>query len=260
MPRVKKTDTTEDLKKKNVKPAVKTAVKDAVVKGEPAVKGKPVKQGKNLTVDVYGLDGKVTGTITLPEEIFGEKVNKQLLAQAVRVYLANKRQGTVSTKTRSEVDGSTAKIYRQKGTGRARHGSKRAPIFVHGGVAFGPKPRDFSLKLSKKMKRKALYNALSVKLADGEIKILSGLEALEPKTKQFMGVIGKLGLDGKKRSVLLVSPSELENVKLAARNVQGITYTAVQRINVYDILKYKQLLVMKESIDEMKKYFLSEQK
>ena len=110
----------------------------AVVSEKPADK-----KYVTVSVDVVGIDGKVTGKISLPGEIFGEKLNKALLAQVVRVYLANQRQGTASTKTRGEVEGSTAKIYRQKGTGRARHGSKRAPIFVKGGVVFGPKPRRF---------------------------------------------------------------------------------------------------------------------
>src|SRR6266404_5428662 len=167
---------------KTVKSATKTVNKEAVVKvAEPTRSASAVnaevsvskktteKAYATVSVAVVGIDGKVSGKVSLPGEMFGEKVNKALLAQAVRVYLANQRQGNASTKTRGEVDGSTAKIYRQKGTGRARHGSKRAPIFVKGGIVFGPKPRDFSLSLPQKMKRKALFSALSAKVKDKEV-------------------------------------------------------------------------------------------
>src|SRR5579885_383385 len=214
MTQAKKQTTKESAKRivKNVKsqPTVQTAnaaggkgegrkstTKKADVK-TAAIEQKVAKQdGVNLLIDVYGIDRKVSGKVSLPHVIFGEKVNKQLLAQAVRVYLANKRQGTVSTKTRGEVDGSTRKIYRQKGTGRARHGSVRAPIFVHGGVVHGPKPRDYSLNLPKKMRRKALFSALSAKLQDGQIKVVAGFEKLEPKTKAFISAITPFQFDKK---------------------------------------------------------------
>lgn len=247
---VKKTVVKEAPKKKVVKETgdVESEVKVEAVKA-PKVEGK-----SSLTIDVYGLDGKVAGKISLPEEIFGEKVNKTLLAQAVRVYLANKRQGNASTKTRGEVDGSTRKIYRQKGTGRARHGSVRAPIFVKGGIVFGPKPRDFSLDLPKKMRRKALYSALAAKLNDGEVKVLSGLEAIEPKTKNFASAMKNLGLVEKK--LLLVLSEDVQAVKRAARNVQGVSSTVVKRLNAYDVLNNKNVVVTKDAIEEMKKHFL----
>src|SRR6185437_7247197 len=169
---VKKTAVKKEAPKKVSKPSAKAAeVKEtaskSAVKAEVAVSVSQKEKSKvaPVSVDVVGIDGKVTGKIALPGEIFGEKLNKALLAQAVRVYLANQRQGNASTKTRGEVDGSTRKIYRQKGTGRARHGSVRAPIFVHGGIAHGPKPRDFSLTMPQKMKQKALFSALSTKLS-----------------------------------------------------------------------------------------------
>lgn len=255
--KLKETKETEEPKvvkkvtPKKVVKKVESAVSDAVVSkarvATPSV-------ASSLKVDVYGLDGKVTGTITLPEEIFGEKVNKTLLAQAVRVYLANKRQGNASTKTRGEVDGSTRKIYRQKGTGRARHGSVRAPIFVKGGIVFGPKPRDFGLDLPKKMRRKALISALSAKLKDGEIKVLSGLGDMEPKTKHFISAMKNLSLDGKK--LLLVMKEDVQTVKRASRNVQRVSSTAVKRLNAYDVLNNKQVLIMKDAVEAMEKYFL----
>jgi len=254
MPRTKKTTTEEKTVKKESKVSVaKPATKNAVaVKSEVPKKSTKVK----LSIDVFDLNGNSAGTITLPEEIFGEKLNKQLLAQAVRVYMANKRQGNASTKTRGEVDGSTRKIYRQKGTGRARHGSIRAPIFVHGGVVHGPKPRDYSLGLPKKMKRKALFSALSAKLADGDVKILSGLETIEPKTKLFVSVIKKLGYDEKKRKLLLVTTGEAGNIKRAVRNVEGVEFIKAEQLNAYDALRNKNLLFMKTAISEMEKYFL----
>lgn len=257
--KVTKSVKTEEVKtesKREVKP--KTVAKETV-KAEASVK--PAKKAENkgsLTIDVVDLEGRVVEKLTLPVEMFGEKVNKTLLAQAVRIYLANKRQGTASTKTRGEVDGSTRKIYRQKGTGRARHGSVRAPIFVKGGIVFGPKPRDFGMQFPKKMRRKALFSALSSKLANGEVKVLAGLETIEPKTKQFVSVINKLGYVDKKRKVLVVTALEPENVKRAAGNVPGIVVTGAKRLNALDVLNTKHILVMKDAIEEMKKNFLGE--
>jgi large subunit ribosomal protein L4 len=164
------------------KPAVKSAVKKKTtetVSAAAPVATKPVapvraarKQAANLTVDMYDAAGKVTGSVSLPEEVFGAKINKRLIAQAVRIYLANQREGSASTKSRGEVQGSTRKIYRQKGTGRARHGGVRAPIFVHGGIAHGPKPRDFSLKMPQKMKRAALFATLSLKAQTNAVRVI----------------------------------------------------------------------------------------
>jgi large subunit ribosomal protein L4 len=209
-----------------------------------------------MPLSVYGLDGKAAGKVSVSAEIFGEKVNKKLISQAVRVYLANQRQGTVATKTRGEVDGSSRKIYRQKGTGRARHGSLRAPIFVKGGVVFGPRPRDFSLDLPKKMKRKALFSALSGKLVDGEVKVVSGFEEIKPKTKNFVTALQKLGLDGKKRSVLLVTAGKTENLKRSAGNVEGICLLPANLLNTYEVIKHKHVVLMKEALAAMEKTFL----
>ena len=217
------------------------------------------KKASGLTIDVFDAKGKVTGKISLPKEIFGVKVNKQLLAQAVRVYLANQRKGTASTKTRGEVHGSTRKIWRQKGTGRARHGSRKAPIFVHGGIVFGPHPRDFSLKMSKKMKKLALFSALSAKLKNKEIKAVTGLEKLEPKTKSMVEVIKNLGINGEKRDILMVVPKakeELENVYRAARNIEGLRIVNANTLNTYEVLNNKLILLMNEAITTMKENFL----
>lgn len=218
----------------------------------------PAAKSISLTADILDLTGKAIDKISLPEEIFAAKINKVLIAQAVKVFLANQRQGTASTKTRGEVEGSTRKIYRQKGTGRARHGSIRAPIFVHGGVVFGPKPRDYSLKLPQKMKRSALFSALSAKFNDGEIKILQDLEKLEPKTKKFAEVIKNLGLENRKKKILLITAAETKNLKRAAQNIEGVSITAAQRLNTYDILNHRQLIFMKEAIEKLSEHFLKQ--
>lgn len=204
----------------------------------------------SLKADVVNTKGKVVGDIELPKEFFGVTVNKALIAQAVRVYLANQRRGTSSTKTRGEVQGSTRKIYQQKGTGRARHGSKRAPIFVHGGIVSGPKPRDFSLTMPAKMRKKALSAALSAKYSDGTVKIITGLDKIEPKTKIMTGIFKNLALDGKRKSVALVLPSKIDNVEKAARNIDGVDILFTKQLNTYDVIKRKYMLFMKEAVQQ----------
>jgi len=220
----------------------------------PKSNSRPSQKG-SLSASVYDVKGKAIGRVSLPVEIFGVEVKPSLLAQAVRVYLANQRQGTLSTKTRGEVQGSTRKIYRQKGTGRARHGGIRAPIFVHGGIAFGPKPRDFSLSMPQKMRRQALFGALSTKLKDGEIKIMGGLEKIQPKTKVMAKALKSLEINGK---TLLVTPGgykNFESVFRAARNIEGVKIMTAETLNTYDVLNNRALILMKESIDTIKKHY-----
>jgi large subunit ribosomal protein L4 len=252
---VKKTTVVATENKTEAKVSVKEAT---VVDVEVSVsKEKTEKKADAVSIDVFGLDGKVTGKVSLPGEMFGEKVNKALLAQAVRVYLANQRQGNASTKTRGEVDGSTAKIYRQKGTGRARHGSKRAPIFVKGGVVFGPKPRDYSLSLPQKMKRKALFIALSAKVRDNEVTVIGDLGVIEPKTKVFAEMLRSLKIADKKQKLLfVVAGKDATPVLRAGRNVRGVSFIPSRQVNTYKVLAATRLVMMKESIDEMKEHFL----
>jgi large subunit ribosomal protein L4 len=242
--------------KKTVKVS-KTVAKRAPVAKKAVAKVAAVKE-TGLKQSVYDVKGKVSESINLPAEIFGVKINKTLMTQAVRVYLANQRRGTLSTKSRGEVKISTRKIYRQKGTGRARHGAASAPIFVGGGIAFGPKPRDFSLKLNQSMKRVALFSALTSKLKDGEIKIITGLEKIEPKTKKMVAVIQHLELNGKNAQVLLILPAgnEFTNITKAGRNIQGITITPANLINTYTVLSNKRILFMKDAINSLKETFL----
>ena len=263
---VKKTTTAKTVKKEAAKapkaPAVKKAVKEAPVKAEASVSTakKAEKKYAAVSVDVVNLDGKVTGKISLPGELFGEKVNKALLAQAVRVYLANQRQGTVSTKTRGEVDGSTRKIYRQKGTGRARHGSLRAPIFVKGGVVFGPKPRDYSLSFPQKMKRKALASALSAKVKDKELVVIEGLSEIKPKTKVFVTMMKNIKVTDAKTNVLFVTSVKVEPVIRAGRNVPGVQFIPATLLNTYAVLTAKNIVVMKDAVEEMKQHFARKDK
>jgi large subunit ribosomal protein L4 len=253
-------------KAKASKPVVKAVKKEDVVKVEAqaavAIAKKAPKESKNaaVSVDVYGVDGKVSGKVSLPGAIFGERVNKDLIAQAVRVYLANQRQGNASTKSRGEVDGSTRKIYRQKGTGRARHGGVRAPIFVKGGIAHGPKPRDFGLSMPKKMKRKALFSALSAKAKDSQVMVLSGLEAIEPKTKVFAAVLKKLGVANKKQKLLFVTGANADTAKRAGGNIPGVTFTTVNQLNTYEVLNTKNLVLLKDAVTEMEKFYLGKDK
>lgn len=236
--RARKIATTENTEKISVKPAVARKASSRAKRG-------------SLTVDVYDIKGKVVDKVQLPNEFFGAKINNQLMAQAVRVYLANQRRGTVSTKTRGEVKGSTRKIYRQKGTGRARMGSIRSPIRVHGGLAHGPKPRDYSLKLPQKMKQASLVSALSGKLKAGEVKVVKGLEKISPKTKVAASVLENLGFNTKQKSVLLVLPQKLENIKRASKNIKGVDILLANQLNTYEVLRSKSLLFTKQAVDLM---------
>ena len=217
---------------------------------------------KALELEIFDAKGKVKETITLSKVMFGAKINKALLSQAVRVYLANQRMGTASTKDRGEVAGSTKKIWQQKGTGRARHGSRKAPIFVGGGVAFGPKPRDYSLSMPKNMKRLALFCALSSKLKDGEIKGVASLTKLEPKTKLIEDVLNNLDISKKKRNILFVLPfgEEFENLHRAAKNLSGVNILNANMLNAYEVLNNRLILLLKESIPVMEETFLKNEK
>jgi len=214
---------------------------------------KVVEKPTGLRAPVLGVDGKSSGHVTLPEELFGAKVNKAILAQAVRVYLANQREGGAKTKTRGEVEGSTRKIYKQKGTGRARHGGIRAPIFVGGGRAFGPRIHSFKLEMSKSMKRVALASALSEKYEKKGIIIVDGLEALKPKTKLLAGALQAVGALG---SVLLALPKESAMLKRAARNISSVDILPCIDLHPYTIMTHTKLVMTKGALEEMKKHFI----
>lgn len=228
MPRIKKV---EKPVKKIIAKKVKTVPKKAA----------------GLVVPVYSLLGVSAGTMSLPKEIFGREVNKKLLAQAVRVYSFNQKMITASTKTRGEVKGTTAKMYAQKGTGRARHGAKTAPIFVGGGIAFGPKPRKVSLNLPKKMRKAALLSAFSAKAKDNEIRGLTGLEKASGKTKQLAKLLSKI----KVNSALIITSGKLDNIVRATNNLQKIDVLPISQINTFEILKHKMLLIEKNALAKL---------
>lgn len=218
--------------------------KELRVKKETKTRDTRKSRGTLLSVPVYSLTGRTAGTLSLPKEVFGQKVNEKLLTQALRVYMTNQKTLPGSTKTRGEVRGSTAKIYRQKGTGRARHGAIRAPIFIGGGIAFGPKPRKVRLDLPKKMKKTALVSALSEKMGNKEILGISGTEKATGKTKQMVQLFKKVGT----RNALIVTGEKSDNVVRAVRNIPGSNVLPANLINAYEVLKHDKLLITKEAI------------
>ncbi len=202
-------------------------------------------------VSVYNMEGKAVGSIELNDAIFGVEINEHLVHLAVVQQLANKRQGTQSAKTRSEVSGGGRKPWRQKGTGHARQGSSRSPQWKGGGVVFAPKPRDYSFKLNKKEKRLALKSALTSRVAAEKIYVLDELNFDEIKTKKMAAVLDNL----KVNKALVVLGEKNENVILSARNIPSVRTALVNTINVYDILKYDSLVLTKEAVAKIEEVY-----
>ncbi|MFV0503239.1 MAG: 50S ribosomal protein L4 [Lachnospirales bacterium] len=202
-------------------------------------------------VAVYDMNGSKVSDIELNENVFGIEVNEHVVHQAVVQYLANQRQGTKSTKTRSEVRGGGRKPWRQKGTGRARQGSIRSPQWTGGGVVFAPKPRDFSFKLNRKVKRLALKSVLTSKVTEEKMIVLDKLTLDAPKTKDMVNVVNKLNLE----NALVVMCDGCKNVILSTRNIPNIKTADVSTINVYDILKHDKLVVTKEAIEKIQEVY-----
>jgi large subunit ribosomal protein L4 len=221
---------------------------ETVKEVKAAKSSKQTEVTNDLSVPVYSLAGAADGTLKLPEEIFGGKVNKTLLAQAIRVYSTNLKTLSGSTKTRGQVQGSTVKIFKQKGTGNARHGSKRAPIFVGGGIVFGPKHRDLRLDLPTKMRKAALLSALSFKTADKAVIGLSGLDKASGKTKEFANVMKKVINNKKQLSALIVIDQRQDNVVRGVNNLEGIDVITAKNINAYEVIKHNLLLITKEAV------------
>ena len=197
-------------------------------------------------VAVYNMQGNTVGELELNDEIFAAPVNTGLMHQAVVMYLANQRRGTAATKTRAAVSGGGRKPWRQKGTGRARHGSIRSPIWVGGGVTFGPQPRDYRLAMPKKARRQALKSALSSKVAAGSLIVVDELKFDEPKTRRMIEVLNNLQVQGK---ALVVTVSDGGNVVLSARNIPGVNTIRAQDLNVYAVLNSEQLIMTKEAVE-----------
>ena len=204
------------------------------------------------TVSVYDMTGKQTGTLELSADVFGIEPNQTVLHSAVVNYLANQRQGTQSTKTRTEVSGGGKKPWRQKGTGHARQGSTRAPQWTHGGIALGPKPRSYRFVLPKKMRRLALKSAFSSKVAADDMLVLDSLAMDEYKTKTIVSMLAALGADKK---VLLVLPEKNEKVVCSARNIPGVKTALVNTLNVYDVLNADKFIVVKDAVAQMEEVY-----
>ena len=192
------------------------------------------------TLDVVDLNHEKVGQVDLADEVFGAEVNNDLLYEAVRQYQAGQRAGTHKTKVRSEVAGAGKKLWKQKGTGRARSGSIRSPLWRHGGTVFGPVPRDYGYKLPKKMLVGALRSALSAKLRDGELKVVQAFQFPEHKTKAAAAALARLETG---RTVLLVDNGDNPNLELGVRNIKGVTLLATREVNPYHLLGHQSVLL-----------------
>ena len=203
------------------------------------------------SVALYNKKGEKVGDINLSDNVFGTEVNADVLHQVVVAQLANKRQGTQSAKTRSEVSGGGIKPWRQKGTGRARQGSIRAPQWIHGGVVFAPKPRDYRVSIPKSMRRVAMKSALSSKVKDNEIVVLENLEVEKPKTKEIVNMLNAFNA---KKTLIVVAESN-QNVYRSAKNIPGVKVIPANNLNVYDILKYEKFLVTKDAVSKIEEVY-----
>ena len=203
-------------------------------------------------VDVYDIKGKKVSDVELNEKIFGIEPNENIVHEVLINYLANQRQGTQSTKTRAEVRGGGRKPWRQKGTGRARQGSIRAPQWIKGGIALGPKPRSYSYTLNKKEKRLAIRSVLSSKVLEKELTVVDKLELKEIKTKSMVKAFADLKLTGK---TLVVLPEKNLNVQASTNNIEGAKTILVNEINVYDLLKYTNLVLPLDTVKKIEEVY-----
>ena len=222
-------------------------VKKIETKAKTIIKPAPAATSK-LAAEAFDVLGKSQGTVGLSKEVFSAKENPSLLAQAYRVYFANDNPRMAHTKTRGEVRGGGRKPWRQKGTGRARAGSSRSPLWVGGGITFGPRYHDLKISLPQKMKQKSLPLALTQKLKSGSIKVITNLESVSPKTKIVSGLLAKLGTKG---TTLIVISEKNQNLKLATRNIQNLSTENVKNLNAYKVLKHTNLIFSKEAIAKL---------
>ena len=203
-------------------------------------------------VDVYDLNGKKVSDVEIAEAIFGIEQNEAIVHSVLVNYLANQRQGTQSTKTRAEVRGGGRKPWRQKGTGRARQGSIRAPQWVKGGIALGPKPRSYKYTVNKKERRLAIKSLLSSKVLEKELTVVDKLELAEIKTKTMVKALADLKVEGK---TLIVLPENNKNVLMSARNIEGVKTITLNNINVFDLLKYNNLVLPLETVKKIEEVY-----
>ena len=203
-------------------------------------------------MDVYDVEGKKVSTVDLNEEIFGIEPNEAVVHSVLVNFLANQRQGTQSNKTRAEVRGGGRKPWRQKGTGRARQGSIRAPQWIKGGIALGPKPRSYKYQVNKKEKRLAIKSCLSSKVLENQLVVVDSLPFKEIKTKEMAKTLTNLKVEGK---TLILLPEKNETVQKSARNIEGVKTTLVNTINVYDLLKYNNLVVTLDTVKKLEEVY-----
>jgi large subunit ribosomal protein L4 len=199
-------------------------------------------------LDLLTIGGAVKGQVELSAALFDQKGKKGLVWEAVKCYLANQRQGNACTKTRAEVSGTGKKPHRQKHTGHARQGSKRSPQFVGGGIAWGPRPRDYSYELPKKLRRQALVLALSARKGEDAVMVVEDFELPEPKTREMVKVLKGLNLDGK---VLLLTGVASENLKRASRNLPGLTVTTARLVNTYDVVSHERIVLTESALKQL---------
>ena len=202
-------------------------------------------------VDLLNMEGKKVGTVELAESVFAAEVNESVMHEVVLNYLANQRQGTQSTKTRSEVSGGGKKPWKQKGTGRARQGSIRAPQWIKGGIALGPKPRSYKYTLNRKVKRLALKSALTTKVQENNIIVLDSLNFDEVKTKNMAKVLENIKVE----KALVVLAERNSNVQLSTRNIPNVKSALVNTINTYDLLKYQTLVITKDAVEKIEEVY-----
>ena len=203
-------------------------------------------------IDVYDINGKKVKELELNENVFGIEPNEAVVHSVLINFLANQRQGTQSTKTRSEVSGGGKKPWRQKGTGRARQGSTRAPQWIKGGIALGPKPRSYRYTVNKKERQLAVKSVLSSKVLENELVVVDSLPLKEIKTKEMVKALSNLKVEGK---ALIMLPEKNENVQKSARNIDGVKTTLVETINVYDLLKYNKLVVTEDTVKKLEEVY-----
>ena len=203
-------------------------------------------------VDVYNMQGKKVSDVELNEAVFGIEPNENIVHSVLVNYLANQRQGTQSTKTRAEVRGGGRKPWRQKGTGRARQGSIRAPQWIKGGIALGPKPRSYSYRINKKEKQLAIKSLLSAKVLDNELTVVDKLEVKEPKTNVMVKALTDLKVEGK---TLIILADKNENVLLSSRNIEGVKTIELNTINVFDLLNCNKLVLPLDTVKKLEEVY-----
>ena len=203
-------------------------------------------------IDVYNIEGKKVSNIELADSVFGIEPNEKMVHSVLVNYMANQRQGTSNTKTRAEVSGGGRKPWKQKGTGRARQGSIRAPQWFKGGIALGPKPRDYSYRVNKKERRLAVRSVLSSKVLENNLVVVDNMKFDEIKTKNMVSALNNLKVEGK---TLIVLPEKNENVQKSARNIEGVKTSLVNTINVYDLLKYNKLILTVDAVKSLEEVY-----